>query len=273
MKTLQPALKSIVMISVLAISAPLAVQAQAPAGQRTFSSKTEKPMKQALDFFYAKNYSKAEKKFKDVLKIKGLSPFEISTVEQYLGQSTYRSRDYKDSIKHFERAIAAGGLTPTEVSESERILAELHIKNKDYDKALVRAERWFAVKPNKARKDYELMNFLYFSEEQTDKQLAVLQTMTRLWPQDRALWDQQISTLAEAGKAFEAYQAFAGLYDRGLLNTTADLSKLVQYHEYYKRFDVAARILESEMAKGRLERSDVNQARLQQLKRQAGATP
>jgi len=259
------------MTGVFAVCAPMTVHAQA--GQNTFSSKTEKPMKQALEHFYAKKYSKAEKKFKDVLKIRGLSAFEISTVEQYLGQATYRAKDYKDSIKHFERAIAAGGLSPSDVMESERILAELHIKNKDYKKALVRAERWFAVKPSKSRKDYELMNFLYFSEGQTAKQLGVLQSMTRLWPQDRALWDQQISTLAEAGMALEAYQAFAGLYDRGLLNTTADLSKLVQYHEYYKRFDIAARILESEMAKGRLERSDVNQARLVQLKRQAGLPP
>lgn len=273
MKPLKYILKPLMLSGLLLTLWPASAQAQSPSNHRTFSLETEKPMKKALGFLDGRNYSKAEKEFKKVLKIKGLSAYERSTVEQYLGQVTYQEKDYKDSVKHFENAIAAGGLSAGDVTKSELIVAQLYTRMKDYKKALPPAERWFAKTAAKSRKDYDLMNFLYNAVGQSERQLTVLQDMTRQWPQDRKLWDHQISALASLDKKFEAYQAFAALYDRGLLSTREDLSKLVQYHEYYKRFDVAARILETEMRNGRLDSGDTNQAKLVQLRRQAGAAP
>ncbi len=284
MKSLTSVLKPILLGGILlggifSASAPMMAhaqtqsQAQSPSTNRTFSLETQKPMQKALGYFDSRNYSKAEKEFKKVLKIKGLSAYERSTVEQYLGQATYQEKDYKDSVKHFENAIAAGGLTAADVTKSEMIIAQLYTRLKDYKKALPPAERWFSKTSAKSRKDYDLMNFLYNAAGQTDRQLAVLQDMTRRWPQDRKLWDHQISALASLDKKFEAYQAYAGLYDRGLLTSREDLSKLLQYHEYYKRYDIAARILDTEIRSGRLDGGETNQAKLAQLRRLARAAP
>jgi len=265
-------------------------------------------MEKAMGYISDGKYSKAEKRLKDVRKLKNLSPYEISTVEQMLGQVTYQDQDYKNAIRHFENAVAAGGLAPNDATTAELTIAQLYIRTKKYetgatrmenwlrktgrqdvkylealvqalvqaekyDRALPWAERWFAAKSPKARKHYDLMNYLYHTLNKPDKQLGVLQAMTSQWPQERKLWDLQISALAAQDKTFEAYQVFAKLYDLRLLNSKDDLSKLVQYHEYYKRFDVAARILETEMNSGRLDGNENNQAKLTQLKRQAGATP
>ncbi len=275
---------------------------------RTFSVETKKSMEKAMGYISDGKYSKAEKRLKDVRKIKGLSPYEISTVEQMLGQVTYQDKDYKNAIRHFESAVAAGGLLPNETINAELTIAQLYIRTKQYEtgatrmenwlrktgrqdvkylealvqalvqaekyeRALPWAERWFAAKNPKSRKHYDLMNYLYHTLGKPDKQLGVLQAMTVQWPQERKLWDLQISALASQDKTFEAYQVYAKLYDIQLLNSKEDLSKLVQYHEYYKRYDIAARILETEMNNGRLDRSDNNQTKLSQLKRQAGIAP
>lgn len=273
MKSFKLIIKPIILSGILLSVTPMVSQAQSDPSHRTFSLETQKPMKKALAYLDSRNYSKAEKEFKKVLKIKGLSAYERSTVEQYLGQVTYQEKEYKDSVRHFENAISAGGLTAADVHKSELIIAQLYTQSKDYNRALPMAERWFSKKAAKSRKDYDLMNFLYNAVGQTEQQLAVLQDMTRQWPQDRELWDHQISALASLDKKFEAYQTFAALYDRGLLSSRDDLSKLVQYHEYYKRFDVAARILDNEMRNGRLDSGESNQAKLTQLRRQAGAAP
>lgn len=289
----------------VALSLPISAHSQE---SRTFSVETKKSMEKAMGYINSGKFSKAEKRLKDVRKIKSLSPYEISTVEQMLGQVTYKDKDYKNAIRHFENAVAAGGLLPNEATNAELTIAQLYIRTKQYEtgatrmenwlrktgrqdvkylealvqalvqaekyeRALPWAERWFAAKPTKARKHYDLMNYLYHTMNRPDKQLGVLQSMTAQWPQERKLWDLQISALAAQDKTFEAYQVFAKLYDLRLLNSKDDLSKLVQYHEYYKQFGLAARILETEMNSGRLDRNDTNQAKLTQLKRQAGTAP
>ncbi len=289
------------------LASPSLTQAQ-DVKSRTFSLETQKSMTKAMEYIEEQKYSKAEKKLKDVRKIKGLSSYELSTVEQMLGQVTYQEKDFKDAIRHFQNAVKAGGLLPNEATGLELTIAQLLITTKQYeagamgmenwlrktgrqdvkyleavvqawveaekyDHALPWAERWFAVKAPKERKHYDLMNFLYHSMGQSNKQLAVLQSMTAQWPQERKLWDFQISALAAQNRTQEAYQVFAKLYDLGLLSTKSDLSKLVQYHEYYKRFDLAARVLETEMNKGRLDGGETNLAKLTQLKRQAGIAP
>jgi len=289
------------------LASPSLTQAQ-DTNSRTFSLETQKSMTKAMEYIEERKYSKAEKKLKDVRKIKGLSSYELSTVEQMLGQVTYQEKDFKDAIRHFQNAVKAGGLLPNEATGLELTIAQLLITTKQYeagamgmenwlrktgrqdvkyleavvqawveaekyDRALPWAERWFAVKAPKERKHYDLMNFLYHSMGQSNKQLGVLQSMTAQWPQERKLWDFQISALAAQNRTQEAYQVFAKLYDLGLLSTKSDLSKLVQYHEYYKRFDLAARVLETEMNKGRLDGGETNLAKLTQLKRQAGIAP
>lgn len=281
---------------------------QSPSNARTFSLETQKSMTKAMGYLSENKYSKAEKKLRDVLKIKNLSAYETSTVNQMLGQAAFRQDDYKDAIKYFERAAQAGGLLPRELTANELTIAQLYIKTKQYaagasrmenwlrktgsqevkylenavqayvqaeqyERALPWAERWFAMKSSKTRKHYDLMNFLYHNQGKTEKQLGILTAMTGQWPGERKLWDLQISALAAQDKTFEAYQVFAGLYDRQLLTTKEDLSKLVQYHEYYKRYDIAARVLETEMNNGRLDRGDANLAKLSQLKKQAGIAP
>lgn len=288
-------------------AAPLA-QAQTGTTSRTFSLETQKSMTKAMGYLEENKFSKAEKKLKDVLKIKNLSAYEKSTVNQMLGQAAYQQKDYKDAVKYFEKSIQAGGLLPSEATSIELTIAQLYINTRQYetgatrmeawlrktgrndvkylentvqawvqaekyDRALPWAERWFAAKTPKERKHYDLMNFLYHDQNLPAKQLVILQNMTQKWPAERKLWDQQIGALAAQEKTFEAYQVFAGLYDRNLLSTKDDLSKLVQYHEYYKRFDIAARILEAEMNSGRLDRGDANVTKLAQLKKQAGIAP
>jgi len=290
----------------LSLSMVLALSTLAtPSFAQTFSLETQKNMTKAMEYMDKKKYSKAEKKLKDVLRIKGLSAYETSTIHSMIARATYLQKDNDDAIEHYQKALRAGGLQPAEALKTEALIGQLLItegRNKegatglenwlrktgnrdpkyarlimqarladdDYAKALPWAEKWFNGSATKERKHYDVLNFLYNEAGNSARQTQIVGEMLTRWPQDRSLWNQQLGLLSGAGKDTEAYQLYAAMYDRGLLQTETEIMKMVQYHEYYNNYVKAAQILGTEMGTGRIKSTDKLKDRLALLQRQTG---
>ena len=243
-------------------------------------------------------------KLNEALAIPELNAYEKSTIYQMQGAVYYELNNYQQAISGFENAINAGGLLPNEQDNLRVNIAQLLIGNgqyargaqmledwnrrggqlkpnhidmlvqawvqaENYNKALPWAERWFAAASPKERKHFDLLNFLYNNLKMPGKQADIVKEMIAKWPDDKQLWDNWASLLANGGREQDAFEVNKMLYLGGALSSEQDLLKVVQYYSFYDMPFQAAKILEREMNAGRIQSSADKLVQLSDLFRQS----
>lgn len=277
---------------------------EAPLEGRQFSSKAGEKVLEAQNLMTANSFQPALAILNEVLGFPELNPYEKSTVYQMQGAVYYELNDYQKSIQGFENAISAGGLLPNEVDNLRVNIAQLLIGNgqyargaqmledwnraggqlkpthiemltqawvqsENYARALPWAERWFGNASPKERKHYDLLNFLYNNLKMPGKQADIVKDMIGRWPDDKQLWDNWASLLANGGREQEAFEVNKMLYLGGALSSEQDLMKVVQYYSFYDMPYQAAQILERELNAGRVSTTPDKLVQLSDLFRQA----
>jgi len=101
------------------------------------------------------------------------------------------------------------------------------------------------------------------------RQADIVKEMINRWPNDKQLWDNWASLLANGGRESEAFEVNKMLYLGGVLSSEQDLMKIVQYYSYYDMPYQAAEILEKEMNAGRISVSTDKLVQLSDLFRQS----
>ncbi len=233
-----------------------------------------------------------------------LSNFERATLLRMQGSSYFELGDHSRTIQSFKASLEAGGLPKSEHTQIEVALAQLLIANgqslrgadilekwhrnggqlssahfqlltqawidqKNFSKALPWAKRWFDGVSVKERKHFDLLYFIYAQLEDRPRQADVIRQMITRWPDDKTLWQSWASVLSAAGEERAAFDVNVLMYDEGLLTEEAELLRLVQYYGFYDIPYWGARLLEEEMAQGRVESSQENLEKLSNLWRQA----
>lgn len=233
-----------------------------------------------------------------------LNPYERSTIYQMLGQNYNDVDNTSAALRAFEQAISAGGLLPNEVGNIRVVIAQLKIVNgqyregatdlenylarggqekpqyvellvqawveaEDYRKALPWAEKWFNRANPKERKHFDLLNFLYNNLQMPGKQADIVKQMIQKWPEDRTLWNNWASMLANGGREQDAFEVNKMLYLGGALTSESDIKKIIQYYSFYEMPYQAAQILEREMNSGRVQRTAANLEELSKYYRTA----
>jgi len=233
-----------------------------------------------------------------------LTAFERSTIYQMLGQFSYQLDRPVEAQENFEQAINAGGLLPKEIESTNVTIAQLMIQNgqyrdgaqrleaylnsggqekpgyldllinawiqaEEYKRALPWAKKWFKNANPKARKHFDLLNFLFNKLGMQDRQADIVKDMINRWPEDRTLWEAWASILANGGREAEAFEVNKMLYLGGALTSEADLLKVVQYYSFYEMPYQAAEILERELSANRISRTPDRLKELSNLFRQA----
>ncbi|NNE57102.1 MAG: tetratricopeptide repeat protein [Hellea sp.] len=264
--------------------------ASTQSADRKFSPESGALVTEATDYAAEGNYKKAIKRLKKARDISSLKPYEIGVIEQMLGNYYYKQNKNDDAIDHFERALASGGLLAADqyklnksaaqimiadgqyndganrlatiLSGADRsspkytkMIMQAYIQGKNYPAALPWAENWFGQLQNRERKHYDTMRFLYQKQGQDANQLALLETMTQLWPGEKALWNARMSLLVKLGRKSEVVGVYEAMYMRGLLTSEAELLKLVDFQAFYKNYSAAINLLDREVAAGRIHNS------------------
>lgn len=271
---------------------------------RQFGAKAGEIVLEAQNMMTANSFSPALAKLNEALAIPELNAYERSTIYQMQGAVYYELNNYQQAITGFENAISAGGLLPKEVDNLRVNIAQLLIGNgqyaqgaqmlenwanrggslkpthiemltqawvqsENYRKALPWAQKWFNAASPKERKHFDLLNFLYNNLKMPGKQADIVKDMIARWPDDKQLWDNWASLLANGGREQEAFEVNKMLYLGGVLNTEQDLLKVVQYYSFYDMPFQAAKILERELNAGRIATSPDKLVQLSDLFRQA----
>lgn len=293
---------SAAMMAVTAV--PSFAQDAPPPEGRQFSSKAGEQVLEAQNMMTANDFNGALAKLNSVLTMPELNPYEKSTIYQMQGAVYYELNNYQQAIQGFENAISAGGLLPKEIDNLRVNIAQLLIGNgqyargaqmledwdrnggtlkpnhidmlvqawvqaENYNKALPWAERWFRSANPKERKHFDLLNFLYNNLKMPGKQADIVKDMIAKWPEDKTLWDNWASLLANGGREQDAFEVNKMLYLGGALSTEQDLLKVVQYYSFYDMPFQAAKILEREINAGRIANSPDKLVQLSDLFRQA----
>ena len=279
-------------------------QKQAPEEGRQFSSKAGEIVLEAQNMMTANDFNNALNKLNQALGLTELNAYEKSTIYQMQGAVYYELNNYPQAISGFENAINAGGLLPKERDNLRVNIAQLLIGNgqyargaemleqwdrnggtlkanhidmlvqawvqaENYNKALPWAEKWFRAASPKERKHFDLLNFLYNNLKMPGKQADIVKDMIAKWPDDKQLWDNWASLLANGGREQDAFEVNKMLYLGGALKSEQDLLKVVQYYSFYDMPFQAAKILERELNSGRIATTPDKLVQLSDLFRQS----
>ena len=233
-----------------------------------------------------------------------LNPYERATLYQMVGQYSYELGHVGEAQRAFENAIETGGLLPNEIDNLKVVIAQLmiakgqysegaarledylasggahkpqyvdlivnaRVQSEDYAGALPWAEKWFDSAAPKQRRHFDLMNFLYNNLGQAGQQADIVRQMIDRWPDDKGLWENYASMLANGGREQDAFEVTKIMYLKNMLTTETELLKVVQYYSFYDMPFQAAQILEKEMDASRISRAPENLKQLAGLYRQA----
>ncbi|WP_051279594.1 energy transducer TonB [Hellea balneolensis] len=189
---------------------------------RIFGSKSGPIVAEAQRYQLGRQHKKAIEKLNKAVKIEGLTPYEVSTIQRMIGASYYSLRNNKKAIRAFDTAIEAGGLLDHEVKTFQANIAQLNIVERKYALGAEQLESYFLEggpqKPNlikliiqayfktenyeaaipwgekmlkddivQTRKEYDTLLFLFDSPEKRSEQMMVANKMVKLWPEDTSL--------------------------------------------------------------------------------------
>ena len=220
-----------------------------------------------------------------------MNSYEIAMMHNFYGFIYYNENDLVKAIASFEKVIAEDGIPETLRLSTTFSLAQLAMANSDYEKVIAFLDKWDAIntKPKtdayyllRAQtyyqlKDYEqglsyitqainlsdsegkvpkenwlvLQRAMYYSLNQTDKVVSVLERMVKLYNKPE-YWVQLAGMYGETGQEKQQLSVLEAAYQQGFLTSKSDLRQLAQVYLYnqlaYKAANVMSKAIEQGIA-------------------------
>ncbi|TMP74455.1 hypothetical protein [Pseudoalteromonas sp. S1608] len=220
-----------------------------------------------------------------------MNSYEVAMMHNFYGFIYYNENDLVKAIASFEKVIAEDGIPETLRLSTTFSLAQLAMANSDYEKVIAFLDKWDAIntKPKtdayyllRAQtyyqlKDYEqglsyitqainlsdsegkvpkenwlvLQRAMYYSLNQTDKVVSVLERMVKLYNKPE-YWVQLAGMYGETGQEKQQLSVLEAAYQQGFLTSKSDLRQLAQVYLYnqlaYKAASVMSKALEQGIA-------------------------
>lgn len=227
----------------------------------------------------------------------GLNPYERGLVHQFKGVIFADQSKYTQAIREFEAALGTGGFTPAQQLPMIFNLGQLHLAAEQYPQAVRRLEEWFqkaqAAGTTPTGDNYAMLGIAYYQTKQFDKALnaitkalnmtekpkeawfqmalaihfernnyraaeALLERALTIYPGNKTFWLQLSGVYGELNKDKEALGALEAAYVMGYLDKSNDIERLARLYLYNEVPYKAAKILERELARGKVERNAKN---------------
>jgi tetratricopeptide (TPR) repeat protein len=235
----------------------------------------------------AERYARAERALRKLLRTK-LSPFERAQAERLHGYASYGRKDNTAALEHLTKALAENALPSTDQADVLFQVAQIHAVEKRWKDVITTLGRWFETveKPNSV--GYYLMALSHFQLGDLEGALpharqavAIAQKPQQGWLQlllaihltrkeyasATPVLEQLISNHPDAGKGYwlqlsalygvnenneKALAVMELAYRKGILDEEQDLIRLAQLNLLQGIPQRAAKILETELAAGRI---------------------
>jgi tetratricopeptide (TPR) repeat protein len=258
-------------------------------------------IQQAQEDVDAKNYDSALRKL-NALRAGKLTEYELSNVLNHIGFVYYHMDEFGRAISAFKELLRIPSLEEQTRKQTIYTLAQLSAAEEQYTQALSYLDQWFTLETNPppeayillaqnlyqaeryqdmvrpietaleiARKRevpikedwYVLLNFAYSRQENFAKVRDIQKILLQNWPK-KHYWFQLAGSYMELNEERNLIAAYDALRTQGSLTTESELVTMAQLYMQHEVPYKAAKLLESEMEKGRLEKNDKNYRLLSQ---------
>lgn len=250
----------------------------------------------------AENFTAAMGILRGLLGKKGLTEYERQNVLNYIGFVQYSTDDIKGAIKTYKEMLQIPTIEPQIRKQTVYTLAQLSTMEEDFAGALRLMDEWFVLETNpppeayilyaqnlyqlNRYKDmikpietamsvarerqtlikedwYVLLNFAYFQQENFAKVRDIQKTLLASWPKKR-YWFSLAGAYTELNEENNLINAYAAAHTQGLLEKESELTTMAQLFMQAEAPYKAGKLLEEEMAKGRVPKDAKNYRLLSQ---------
>ena len=256
----------------------------------------------AQDLVDLKDYPGALKILNNLYNPDKLTEYEQANVLNYIGFVYYNMDDVNNAIKTYERMIAIPTIEPQTKKATTYTLAQLHTMQENYERALTTLDQWFVMETNPApepfilkaqnlyqvqryadmvqpienamqvatKRDKEikedwwvLLNFAYFQDENYAKVRDIQKTLLATWPK-KNYWFALAGAFTELGQDDDVITTFASAHTQNMLDRESEFVTMAQLFMQREVPYMAGKLLEKEMATGRVAKDAKNYRLLSQ---------
>ncbi|RTZ74261.1 MAG: hypothetical protein DSZ00_04895 [Gammaproteobacteria bacterium] len=194
-------------------------------------------------------YRKAIHAFEEALATEAL-PDPVQLAMRYnLAQLYAAIPDWKAAARAYEQWLA-GAEKPS--AQSYAFGATVYAQLKKYDKAIPKIRKAISLARKPHENWYQLLLSLYYQQKRYKQAAGVLESMIAFWPDRKKYWKQLSGVYFTLKRDRKALAVLALAYRRGFLEKERELLNLVNLYLLQNIPYKAARILEKEMAAGRI---------------------
>jgi len=244
----------------------------------------------ALEMLEAENYAGAIAILQPLLD--GASAFERSTILRFMGNVEISRDRFNQAGTYFQQAIDSGGLAPGDLAGLYLTLGQIYMVDEQYTRAITTLEQYFttmrvaelspdpqayyilaqvyavadryreAIAPARAAVDLtsaapeenfiRLLMSLYLTLDEWNNALPLLQQLVAMIPTKDEYWVQLAGVYSQLGRDDDAFSVFQFRHYMGFLEDSRDLVTLAELYMYHDVPIKAARLLERELASGRV---------------------
>ncbi|WP_282130957.1 tetratricopeptide repeat protein [Pseudoalteromonas aliena] len=220
-----------------------------------------------------------------------MNSYEIAMMHNFYGFIYYNENDLPKAIASFEKVVAEEGIPESLRVSTTFSLAQLAMANSDYKKVILFLDKWDDINTKpitesyyllRAQTYYQLKDYnkgleyiskviklsddegktpkenwlvlqraMHYSLNQTDKVVAVLERMVKLYNKPE-YWIQLSGMYGETGQEKQQLAVIEAAYQQGFLTSKSDLRQLAQVYLYnglaYKAGVVMSKAIEAGIA-------------------------
>jgi len=231
-----------------------------------------------------------------------LTEYEQSNVLNYLGFVYYNMDDIRNATSTYVKMLTIPSLEPQMRKQTTYTLAQLYTMEELYERALTTLDSWFllelnpppapfilkaqnlyqvqryramiepienamrvATERNKPIKEdwYVLLNFAYFQQENYHKVRDIQKVLLVNWPKKR-YWFSLAGAYTELGEDNNLINAYEAAHTQSMLEKETELVTMAQLYMQREIPYKAAKLLDKEMATGRVGKNAKNYRLLSQ---------
>ncbi len=233
---------------------------------------------------------------------KGLTEYELQNVLNYIGFVHYNLDNVDGAMAAYEELLRIPSVEDQIRKQTLYTMAQLLTMKEDYAKALTILDQWFVLETNPAPEPYilyaqnlyqvnrypemvkpietaievaekrqltvkedwyVLLNFAYFQQENYKKVRDIQKILLTYWPK-KGYWFSLAGAYTELGEDDNLMAAYEAAHTQGLLEKESEFSTMAQLYMQHEVPWKAAKLIETEMASGRMNKDAKNYRMLSQ---------
>ncbi len=262
----------------------------------TSGEKAGKTMTKAYDLLSKDDYAGARAMLNGIAR-EGLSPFDLSRLEQIWCQIEISQNNYPAARQHMQKSIDSGGLSKSEILNAKFQIAQLYIAEENYTQGMAMLKEWFKATPTPGPSAYytlagayyqmgdinaafepakkavemsdkpqaswiELLLGIYLTRENYDAALPLLERLIVMQPHKKNHWLTLSSIYHQREDFAKALAAIQIADNAGYLKEPSDYERLVGMLRFNNIPYRAARVLEQSLENKTLEADSKNYEKL-----------